>query len=125
MGELRGSDIAVVRDQLGREPTTSFTVVARCPDGHPLVIRNEPVDAHGDPFPRTFWLTCPTAVKAVSRLESAGCDRSAERASRGRPDFADALVAAHEAYAAEAPADAGRADAPAARAAGSGARGPG
>jgi len=37
-----------------------------------LVIRNQPRDAHGDPFPSTFWLTCPEAVKAVSRIESDG-----------------------------------------------------
>ena len=72
MGELRRSDLTIVREQLGREPTTPFTVVARCSDGHPLVIRNEPFDAEGHPFPTLFWLTCPTAVKAVSRLESEG-----------------------------------------------------
>src|SRR3990170_679105 len=72
MGELRGSDRALVAEQLGREPTTPFTVVARCPGGHPLVIRNAPVDAEGNPFPTLFWLTCPRATKAVSRLESEG-----------------------------------------------------
>ena len=40
-------------------PTTPFTVVARCTGGHPLVIRNAPIDAAGDPFPTTYWLTCP------------------------------------------------------------------
>ena len=28
--ELRAADLEAVRDQLGREPTTPFTVVARC-----------------------------------------------------------------------------------------------
>jgi hypothetical protein len=59
LGELRGSDLRIVAEQLGRPPTVPFTVVARCPGGHPLVIRNAPVDEHGDPFPTTFWLTCP------------------------------------------------------------------
>ena len=72
MGELRGSDLDAVREQLGREPTTPFTVVARCSPGHPLVIRNAPLDAEGHPFPTLFWLTCPDAVKAVSRVESEG-----------------------------------------------------
>ncbi len=112
MGELRGSDISVVRAQLGREPTTSFTVVARCPDGHPLVIRNDPVDAHGWPFPTLFWLTCPTAVKAVSRLESAGAIARFNEHAEADTTFAAALVAAHEAYAAERARSAlGRADA--------------
>ena len=70
--ELRSSDLAAVREQLGREPTTPFTVVARCTGGHPLVIRNAPRDATGAPFPTTYWLTCPDAVKAVARLEAAG-----------------------------------------------------
>ena len=43
--ELRASDLDAVRQQLGREPTVPFSVVARCGDGHPLVIRNRPLDA--------------------------------------------------------------------------------
>ena len=70
MGELRGSDLRLVAEQLGRAPTVPFTVVARCPGGHPLVIRNAPVDERGEPFPTTFWLSCPDAVRAVSRLEA-------------------------------------------------------
>ena len=70
--ELRSADVDAVREQLGREPTTPFLVVARCAGGHPLVIRNAPLDANGEPFPTTYWLTCPTAVKAVSRIESEG-----------------------------------------------------
>lgn len=70
--ELRASDIQAVREQIGREPTTPFTVVVRCTGGHPLVIRNRPIDADGRPFPTTFWLTCPNAVRKVSRIESEG-----------------------------------------------------
>ncbi len=70
--ELRAADLEAVRQQLGREPTTPFSVVARCTGGHPLVIRNRPLDADSRPFPTIYWLTCPVAVKAVSRLESEG-----------------------------------------------------
>jgi len=70
--ELRGSDLEIVRAQLGRAPTTSFDVIVRCPAGHPLVIRNAPVAADGSPFPTMYWLTCPEAVAAVSRLEADG-----------------------------------------------------
>ena len=82
--EHRASDVEVVRDQLGREPTTRFEVVVRCPIGHPLVIRDDPLDVRGEPFPTTFWLTCPDAVKAVSRLEVRRCDPPAERTVRRR-----------------------------------------
>ena len=99
--ELRAADLVAVREQLGREPTTAFTVVARCTGGHPLVIRNAPLDANGEPFPTTFWLTCPAATKAVSRLESEGwIGRMNDRVQVDEP-FDSSLEAAHRAYAAE------------------------
>ncbi len=99
--ELRAADLTGVREQLGREPTTPFTVVARCTGGHPLVIRNAPLDATGGPFPTTYWLTCPDAVKAVSRLESDGwIGRLNERMSEDE-GFREAVELAHAAYAAD------------------------
>jgi exopolyphosphatase/guanosine-5'-triphosphate,3'-diphosphate pyrophosphatase len=101
VGELRGRDLSVVRDQIGREPTVPFTVVARCPGGHPLVIRNAPIDQDGHPFPTLFWLTCPVAVKAAARLEAEGwVGRLNARATEDEA-FAAALAAAHEEYARE------------------------
>jgi exopolyphosphatase / guanosine-5'-triphosphate,3'-diphosphate pyrophosphatase len=100
-GELRASDLQAVREQLGREPTVPFSVAARCTVGHPLVIRNDPVDADGDPFPTTYWLTCPEAVRRVSTLESEG--RIARLNERYDVDegFRRVIDAAHAAYAAE------------------------
>ena len=96
MAELRGSDIALVREQLGREPTTRFEVMARCSGGHPLVVRNHPFDAEGNPFPTLYWLTCPDAVKVVSTLESGGwIDRLEEEIDP------EALASIHRAYAEE------------------------
>ncbi len=101
MGELRTSDLRIVREQLGREPTTPFTVVARCPDGHPLVIRNRPLDANGEPFPTLFWLTCRDAVRAVARLESQGwIGRFNERVEVDE-EFSRALEQTHREYAVE------------------------
>ncbi|MGZ6546384.1 MAG: DUF501 domain-containing protein, partial [Actinomycetota bacterium] len=97
--ELRSSDMAAVREQLGREPTTPFTVVVRCTGGHPLVIRNAPRDASGAPFPTTYWLTCPGAVKAVARLEAEGWIARFNERERSDPSFADALAVAHRSYA--------------------------
>ncbi len=101
MGELRESDLRAVREQLGREPSVGFTVVARCPDGHPLVIRNHPLDADGKPFPTLFWLTCPAAVKAVARLESEGVIARFNAEAETDAALADALEAAHRDYAEE------------------------
>ena len=97
--ELRDADLVAVRGQLGREPTTPFTVVARCTGGHPLVIRNATRDAHGDPFPTTYWLTCPDAVRAVARVESEGwIARLNERYERDG-EFRVHVDAAHASYA--------------------------
>jgi exopolyphosphatase/guanosine-5'-triphosphate,3'-diphosphate pyrophosphatase len=101
VGELRGSDLSIVREQLGREPIVPFTVVARCPGGHPLVIRNAPVDRDGHPFPTLFWLTCPLAVKAAARLESEGWIGRWNAQAEEDEALATALASAHEDYARE------------------------
>ena len=65
------------------------------------MIRDAPVDAEGNPFPTLFWLTCPAAVKAVSRIEASGeIGRYNEREERD-PAFAEALERAHREYAEE------------------------
>jgi len=52
-----------------------------------LVIRNRPVDAEGQPFPTLYWLTCPEAVGAVSRLESDGWIKRLSHRAEVDPDF--------------------------------------
>jgi exopolyphosphatase/guanosine-5'-triphosphate,3'-diphosphate pyrophosphatase len=101
--EVRSKDVEAVRRQLGREPSTDFVVVARCADegGHPLVIRNHPLDASGHPFPTLYWLTCPPAVKAVARLESEGWIGKLSERARSDPAFSRALAGAHTEYALE------------------------
>ncbi|HJV04463.1 MAG TPA: DUF501 domain-containing protein [Actinomycetota bacterium] len=76
-------------------------MVARCGPGHPLVIQNHPVDLVGEPFPTLYWLTCPDAVRAVSRLESEGWIKRLEERSREDPGFGRALEKAHRSYASE------------------------
>ena len=66
------SDRVVVERQLGRPPRAFRRVVVRCPFGRPAVTEQAPYDDAGEPFPTTFWLTCPHLVAAVSRLEAAG-----------------------------------------------------
>ena len=65
-------DRALVERQLGRRPRAFLRVVARCPFGAPAVTEQSPYDDAGDPFPTTYYLTCPQLVAAVSRLEAAG-----------------------------------------------------
>ena len=101
MPELRGSDLAQVIAQLGREPLAKFSVMARCPSGHPLVIRNHPLDRRGRPFPTLYWLTCPAAVAAVARLESEGWIKQLDEQASSGSELGRALQAAHREYASE------------------------
>jgi hypothetical protein len=64
-------DRAVVERQLGRPPRAFRRVVVRCPWGRPAVTEQAPYDDRGEPFPTTYYLTCPHLVAAVSRLEAA------------------------------------------------------
>jgi hypothetical protein len=65
-------DRALVERQLGRPPRTFLRVIVRCPWGAPAVTEQAPYDEEGEPFPTTYYLTCPHLVAAVSRLEAAG-----------------------------------------------------
>lgn len=65
-------DRDLVARQLGREPRAFASVAARCPFGRPAAIRQRSYLDSGEPFPTTFYLTCPAAVAAVGRLEDAG-----------------------------------------------------
>src|ERR671933_1923553 len=74
MAESSKDRDAVAR-QLGREPRP-FRVAARCPFGLPSVIENE----HTREMPTSFWVTCPSLVAAISRVESIGGVREAREA---------------------------------------------
>ena len=79
-------DREAVRRQLGREPRP-FRVAARCPFGLPSVIENE----RARNMPTSFWVTCPSLVADISRVESTGGVREA-----GEAVGAGAVEAIHE-----------------------------
>jgi hypothetical protein len=79
-------DEAVVARQLGRPPRAFRRVVVRCPWGQPAVTEQWPRDRGGEPFPTTYYLTCPSLVAAISRLEAAGgVERWSERVREQPP----------------------------------------
>jgi uncharacterized protein len=89
-------DLAVVERQLGRPPRAVRHVVRRCPFGAPAVTEQNPYDAAGEPFPTTYYLTCPSLVAAVSRLEAAGgVERWTETVAR-EPALGASLIRATE-----------------------------
>jgi hypothetical protein len=89
-------DAAVVERQLGRKPRAFRRVVVRCPFGRPAVTEQEPYDRDGEPFPTTYYLTCPQLVAAVARIEAAGGVERWSRAVQDDPELAASLMQATE-----------------------------
>jgi hypothetical protein len=84
--------------QIGRPLRASSEVVASCHLGLPVVVAVPPLLDDGTPFPTRYWLTCPLAVRRVSRLESAGEIKRLERRRLEDSDFEAALSGAHARY---------------------------
>ena len=91
-------DLATVALQLGRTPRGTREVAHRCPCGLPDVVQTTPRLADGSPFPTLYYLTCPRAVAACSRLESEGLMREMNARLAEDPELARRYRAAHEDY---------------------------
>jgi hypothetical protein len=85
-------DRAVVARQLGRAPRAFQRVAARCPFGLPAVTEQAPYDPDGEPFPTTYYLTCPHLVAAIARLEAAGGVERWSRTASAEPELAGSLA---------------------------------
>jgi hypothetical protein len=91
-------DQVAVAAQLGRAPRGTRAVAHRCPCGLPDVVETTPRLADGTPFPTLFYLTCPRATAACSRLESAGVMARMQARLAEEPELAKAYRAAHFDY---------------------------
>lgn len=47
-------------------------MAVRCAYGFPAVTEQAPFGSGGEPFPTTYYLTCPWLVSAIARLEGEG-----------------------------------------------------
>jgi hypothetical protein len=90
------ADVEALTRLLGRPPRADFEVVVRTSVGEPVVIRNAPLLDDATPMPTRYWLVDPGLSTRVSRLESTGGVRAAERAVEST-----ALQEAHDRYARE------------------------
>ncbi|MCQ3805204.1 MAG: DUF501 domain-containing protein [bacterium] len=97
----RRDERRIVGLQIGRSPRSESSVVSECHLGLPVVVRTPPILEDGTPFPTLYWLTCPLAVKRVSRIEAAGGVKAMDARSGNDPDFARRLDAAHRRYASQ------------------------
>jgi uncharacterized protein len=89
---------AVVAAQLGRPPRGLRAVAHTCPCGRPDVVETAPRLPDGTPFPTLYYLTCPLAAAAISRLEAAGLMRTMTARLAEDDDLRAAYAAAHEDY---------------------------
>ncbi|WP_117215895.1 DUF501 domain-containing protein [Allorhizocola rhizosphaerae] len=91
-------DLEVVSKQLGRPTRGTRAIAHRCPCGLPDVVETNPRLADGTPFPTLYYLTCPRAVAACSRLESAGVMKEMAARLALDDELRAAYERAHEAY---------------------------
>ena len=92
------ADVAVVALQLGRPPRGVLSVAHWCPCGLPDVVETAPRLPDGTPFPTLYYLTCPRATAAMSRLEAAGLMREMTQRLAEDTGLMQAQVSAHRDY---------------------------
>lgn len=92
------ADLAIVEQQLGREPRGVLEISYRTPDGQPAVVKTAPRLPDGTPFPTLYYLTDPRLTAVASRLESAGVMRDMSARLLADEELAAAYRVAHEQY---------------------------
>jgi uncharacterized protein len=87
-------DERVVSWQLGRPARAFRRVAVRCVHGFPAVTEQAPYGSDGEPFPTTYYLTCPWLVAEIARVEAAGGVERFSRAAAADPILRRSLAAA-------------------------------
>ena len=82
--------------QLGRPARPFRRVAARCGYGFPAVTEQAPFGPGGEPFPTTYYLTCPWLVSGIARLEAGGGVERFSRLAASDPDLARSLAEADD-----------------------------
>jgi hypothetical protein len=95
---MDSSTEAVVAAQLGRLPRGLQAVAHTCPCGQPDVVQTAPRLPDGTPFPTLYYLTCPRAAAAISRLEAAGVMKTMTARLAGDASLRAAYQDAHQDY---------------------------
>jgi hypothetical protein len=86
----------VVSWQLGRPARPFRRVAARCAYGFPAVTEQAPFGPAGEPFPTTYYLTCPWLVSGIARLEAGGGVERFARLAASDPQLAQSLAEADD-----------------------------
>ena len=92
------ADLETVVEQLGRPARGIVEISARCPSGHPNVVKTEPRLPDGTPFPTLFYVTCPRLSGAIGTLEASGLMAEMTERLATDTDLAQAYAEAHRSY---------------------------
>ena len=82
----------MVARQLGRPIRPFRGVAARCVHGFPAATEQSALAPDGEPFPTTYYLTCPWLVTAIARIEAAGGVERWSRAAAETRELAESLA---------------------------------
>ena len=96
--EVDDGERARIGRMLGRPARGATAVAVRCGWGLPAVLRVGPALEDGTPFPTTFWLACPLAVRRVGTLEADGAMEGLAARLGADPRLAASYAGAHERY---------------------------
>ena len=92
------ADLEALAGQLGRVPRGVVAIAARCVCGRPTVVRTAPRLDDGTPFPTSYYLTHPAAVKGCSTLEAEHLMETFNADMADDAELAAAYAAAHDDY---------------------------
>ena len=87
---VSSADLEALAEQLGRVPRGVVAIAARCVCGRPTVVRT--------PFPTSYYLTHPAAVKGCSTLEAEHLMETFNADLAVDAELAAAYTAAHADY---------------------------
>jgi hypothetical protein len=89
-------DLGVISRQLGRPARPIRRVAVRCVHGFPAVTEQPPFTDAGEPFPTTYYLTCPWLVAAIARVEAGGGVERWSQAAADDPELSASLERADD-----------------------------
>ena len=95
---VSATDLDALAEQLGRVPRGVVAIAARCVCGRPTVVRTAPRLDDGTPFPTSYYLTHPAAVKGCSTLEAEHLMETFNAELADDAELAAAYAAAHDDY---------------------------
>lgn len=85
-------DEKIIAGQIKRQPRNLHGIARRCDWQCPQVTVNAPLALQATDaqfFPTVFWLTCPEAVRRISRIEDQGFIQFIQNRINGKQELAD------------------------------------